>query len=174
MENSLIVLAFEEEPFNVEDAFSTTTKAEGFLENILMWQEQGLVDIEDAVVALRGKGGKLKIKQTKSLGGKYALRGSGIGLLAGLLLGGPIGGLAVGAGIGAISGKMKDIGIDDKFINEISEGLAPNTSGLFLLGKSNDPDKFLEQIRPFKAFVATTSLDPEREKALRDALKREE
>lgn len=86
---------------------------DAFLENVLYWQDKGLVEIEDAVVAVRTADGDIKIKQTKS---KYTLRGSGIGLLAGMLLGGPIGGLSGGAIIGAISGKMKDIGIEDKFI----------------------------------------------------------
>lgn len=174
MDNNLIVLVFEEEPFDFENVMSGPTKAEGFLETVQVWQEEGLVQIEDAVIAVRGVGTDIKIKQTKSLTGKYALGGSGIGLLAGLLLGGPIGGLIGGAAIGAISGKMKDVGIDDKFIEEASEGLVPNSSALFLLGRSSDPEKFLEKVRPYKAFVAKTTLDDQQEKALRKALDQEE
>jgi uncharacterized membrane protein len=175
MDNNLVVLVFEEEPFEFDKVMSvSSTKAEGFLETVQEWQENGLVEIEDAVIALRGVGTDIKIKQTESLTGKYALGGSGIGLLAGLLLGGPIGGLIGGAAIGAISGKMKDFGIDDKFIKEISAGLVPNSSALFLLGRSTDPEKFLEQVRPYKAFVATTTLGDEQEKALKKALEREE
>lgn len=174
MDSNVIVLVFEEEPIVDDWSFSEATKADAFLENVLDWQEKGLVEVDDAVVAVRTAMGDIKIKQTKSLAGKYTLRGSGIGLLAGMLLGGPIGGLIGGATIGAISGKMKDIGIDDKFIKEISEGLVRNTSALFFLGKSSDPEKLLDELKPFKAFVATTSLDADREKALRKALEREE
>jgi uncharacterized membrane protein len=174
MDSNMIVLAFEEEPILAEWGFSEPTKADGFLETVLLWQEKGIVEVEDAVIAVRTQGGDIKIKQTTSLAGKFALRGSGIGLLAGLLLGGPIGGLIGGTAIGAIAGKMKDIGVDDKFIEQVSEGLAPNSSAVFLLGKSSEPEKLLEEMRPFKAFVATTTLDEEREKALRKALEREE
>ena len=83
----------------------------------------GLITIEDAVIASRGVGQNVEIKQTQSVTGKYTLRGSGIGLLAGFLLGGPIGGLIGGTAVGAISGALKDIGIDDKFIREASEML---------------------------------------------------
>lgn len=121
-------------------------RSDAFLESILDWQEEGLVEVEDVVVVVRTAGGDIKIKQTKSLAGMYALRGSGIGigLLAGMLLGGSIGGLIGGATIGAISGKMKDIGIEDKLSKDISVGLVRNTSALFLLGKSSDPEKLLD------------------------------
>ncbi|UCD42047.1 MAG: DUF1269 domain-containing protein [Chloroflexota bacterium] len=178
MENNIIVLVFKEEPFGigaaVEEAFKEQTKAESFLETVLQWQDAGLVKIEDAVIVLRDTGGDVKIKQTKSLAGKYALGGSGIGLLAGLLLGGPIGGLIGGAAIGAITGKMKDYGIDDDFIKETSEGLTPNSSALFLLGKSRDREKLLEELKPFKALVATTTLSEDGERELRKVLSREE
>ena len=174
MEHNLVMLVFEEEPFNVESEFNKDTKAEGFLEEALKWQEEGLVEIVDAVIAMRGVGFDVKIKQTQSLTGKYALGGSGIGLVAGLLLGGPIGGLIGGAAVGAIAGKMKDIGIDDKFIEETSAALVPNSSALYLLGKSSDPEKFVEKLRPFSAFVATTTLDDDQEKALKKALEQAE
>ena len=174
MENNIIVLAFKEEPFNIEAGFDKDTKAEIFLETVFEWQESGLVDIQDAVVVIRGVGGDVKIKQTNSLAGKYALGGGGIGFLAGLLLGGPIGGIIVGSAVGAITGKMKDIGIDDKFIKEASEGLAPNSSALFLMGNSPDREALLETLNEYEALVAMTTLDEENEKALKRALSRGE
>jgi len=174
VENHIIVLAFEEEPNNIEAAFSQPTKAENFLETVLEWQESGLVELEDVVVVMRGVGEEVKIKQTQSLSGKYALGGAGIGLLAGMLIGGPIGGVVVGSVVGAISGKMKDLGIDNDFIEQTSQGLPPNSSALFLLGKSTDREKMLEKLRPYKAFVAVTTLDEDKAKALKQALSREE
>jgi uncharacterized membrane protein len=175
MEHNIVVLAFEEEePINVDYAFSSPSKAENMLDNVLEWQEKGLYELVDAVIAVRGTGGDLKIKQTKTVTGKYTLRGSGVGLLAGVLLGGPIGGLVAGTAVGAIAGKMKDIGIEDKFIQDISQGLAPNTSALFLMGKALDREKMMAEIQPFKAFVAITSLPEDQEKNLRKLLEREE
>jgi uncharacterized membrane protein len=91
-----------------------------------------------------------------------------------MLLGGPIGGVIAGTAVGAISGKMKDLGIDDDFIEQISQGLPPNSSALFLMGKATDQEKMLEKLRPYKALVAVTTLDEEKEKALKQALSREE
>lgn len=163
MESNIVVLGFEGE-----------STAEGMLSNIMEMQERGLVTIEDAVVATRGPGTNVEVKQTRSVTGKYAVRGTGAGLLAGLLLGGPIGGLVAGAAIGAITGALKDQGIDDKFINEVSQALRPNSSALFLMGKAEDPEKFYEEMRPFKAIVATTTLSEEKEKRLKEALAEEE
>jgi len=132
-----------------------------------------LIEIEDAVVVLRGMGEDIKIKQTQSLAGKYALGGAGIGFLAGMLLGDPIGGLVGGTAVGAISGKMKDLGIDDDFIEQTSQGLPPNSSALFLMGKATDWEEMLEKLRPYNALVAVTTLDEDKEKALKQALSRE-
>ena len=176
MDYNIVVLAFEEEgePVDFGSAAFVPTKAENMLENVVMWQDQGLYELADAVIATCGPSGDVKIKQTQSLTGKYSLRGSGIGLLAGVLLGGPIGGLVGGAAIGAIAGKMKDIGIEDTFIKDVSKGLTPNSSALFLMGKALDEEKMMEEIKPFKAFVASTTLPAEKEKELQALLKREE
>jgi uncharacterized membrane protein len=162
-DSNIIVLGFEEQ-----------TKAEDMLTLFRDWEEQGLITIEDAVVAVRGKSQDVEVKQTRSVTGKYAARGTGIGLAAGLLLGGPIGGLVAGTAIGAIAGKMKDIGIDDDFVREATGALRPESSALFLMGRAEDPERFYQELKPHKAIVATTSLSPEQERRLRDALQDEE
>ena len=106
--------------------FKTIDGAEIILENAHTWEEKGLVKLNACVVS-HGPGSDVQIKQPRKFGGKYALGGGGIGILAGLLLGGPVGGLIVGATIGAISGAMKDYGIEDKFIRAVADGLAPPT-----------------------------------------------
>jgi uncharacterized membrane protein len=107
-------------------------------------------------------------------GGRFALRGGGAGLLAGLLLGGPILGLAAGAAAGGIAGSLKDYGLDDGFVQEISQWVRPETSALFLLVKEAKADALLEKLRPFEAVVLTTTLAPEQEQRLRSALAEEE
>lgn len=162
MANNIIVLGFE-----------GVSTAEDMLSTFELMQEQGIITLEDAVIATRATGGHVEIKQTHSETGKFALRGSGVGLLAGLLLGGPIGGLVAGATIGAIGGAMKDQGIDDAFIRQISEALVPDSSALFLMGRAEDADRFYKEIKPFKAMVATTTLSEEQERMLKDALAEE-
>jgi uncharacterized membrane protein len=163
MDSNIVVLRFDDE-----------SQAEGMLLTFTELQERGIVTLEDAVIASRGPGDNIEIKQTQSVTGKYTLRGSGVGLLAGLLLGGPIGGLVGGTVVGAVAGALKDVGLDDKFIKETSEMLSPGSSALFLMGRADDPEKFFEELKPFKALVATTSLSADQENRLKRTLAEEE
>jgi uncharacterized membrane protein len=163
MEDNVIVLGFE--------GVSTAENMLSLLEDM---QEEGIITITDAVIATRGPSEHVEIKQTKKQTGKYTARGTGIGLVAGLLLGGPVGGLIGGAAIGAIVGALKDYGIDDKFIDQTTKALGPNSSALFLMGRADDREKFLEKMKPFKAIVATTTLSEEQEKTLKAAFAEEE
>jgi uncharacterized membrane protein len=185
MTSKLVVLSFE-----------GADSAKGMLDNVRDMQARGLLTLEDAVVAYREPNASNAtfeqldsdlaiapaqagyrpglndpvIKQTDSRKKRYAAAGGGIGLLAGWLLGGPIGGAAVGAIIGA----LKDRGIDDGFIHDVSNSLRPDSSALFLLVKEGgDAAKIREELRPFKATVIHTTLDPEVEKQLRDTLANE-
>ena len=154
-------------------AFEGEETAKGWLNDLRKLAEDGHIEILDAVIASRGVGKKVDIKQTESDKGKYAKRGTGIGFLAGLLLGGPILGAAGGAAVGAITGSMKDVGIDDAFIEEITQGVAPNSSMLFLMVQNAD-EKVMAYLKPFKARVLTTTLPAEEEARLQKLLESEQ
>jgi uncharacterized membrane protein len=161
--NNIVVLGFKNQ-----------YGAEAMLEEIQKWQEEGLIELEDAVLASRGRGGEVQIEQTHKQGGRFALRGGGAGLLAGLLLGGPILGLVGGAAAGGITAALKDYGLDDSFIKEVSQWVQPETSALFLLVKEAKADEVLEKLRPHGAIILTTTLESEQEERLRQALAEEE
>jgi uncharacterized membrane protein len=161
MESKIVVLGFENQ-----------FGAEGMLEEFDKYEKEGLITLEDAVTASRGVGTNVEIKQARPKGGKKALKGSGIGLLAGLLLGGPILGVAAGAGIGAIVGSARDYGLDDNFIKGITESLKPESSALFLLIKEAKAEEFQGKLDQFGAHVLTTSLPPDKEKALREMIEK--
>jgi uncharacterized membrane protein len=116
----------------------------------------------------------VEIQQTHKEGGKFTLRGGGAGLLAGLLLGGPILGFVGGAAAGAIAGALKDYGLDDGFIEEVSKWVQPNTSALFVLVNEVNADAVLDKLRPFEAVVLTTTLPQAGEQRLREALAEEQ
>ena len=82
------------------------------------------VQIVDAAIADRTKRGRVKIHQTKDMGGaKGALRGGAIGVVVGTILLGPVGAVAGGAAVGVLNGlhnRFHDIGIDDKFMRGVS------------------------------------------------------
>jgi uncharacterized membrane protein len=159
MESKIVVLGFEDQ-----------YAASAALADFEKMQEEGLIEIEDAVVASRGEGSQVDIEQTRSTTGKYAGRGGGVGLLAGLLVGGPILGLVLGASMGAILSALKDYGIDDKFVKQISESVRPNTSALFLLVKEAKAEEVLERLKSLNAKVLTTTLPEESEKRLKETL----
>jgi uncharacterized membrane protein len=154
--------------------FKIEQGAEAMLKDIQKWQEEGLVELEDAVIASSGPGGHVEIQQTHKEGGKFTLRGGGAGLLAGLLLGGPILGFVGGAAAGAIAGALKDYGLDDGFIEEVSKWVQPNTSALFVLVNEVNADAVLDKLRPFEAVVLTTTLPQAGEQRLREALAEEQ
>jgi uncharacterized membrane protein len=178
-------------------AFDDPSGAENMLENVYTWEKNGWIKVEDAVVVTRGEGSQnvggavpvgnpettmaavpissggsseLEIKQTVKKGGKYALGGGGIGFLAGMLLGGPIGGLIVGATVGGITAALHDSGINDKFIRDVSAGLRPGTSALFLMSSGGDAEKLLPELKAHHGRLLSTTLPPDQEKALREAI----
>jgi uncharacterized membrane protein len=159
MANKIIVLGFNH-----------LYGAESMLEHIENFEKQGLIALEDAVIASRDVGTGVEIMQARPKVGKASLKGSGVGLLAGLLLGGPLLGVAAGAGIGSIAGSIKDYGLDDHFVEEITESLKPGSSALFLLVKEAQTEEFQDKLAQYEARVLTTNLPPEGEKALRAML----
>jgi uncharacterized membrane protein len=154
--------------------FKNQFGAEAMLDDLRKWQEEGLIELEDAVIVSRGAGTDIELEQTHKKSRKPIAKGGGVGLLAGLLLGGPILGLAAGAAVGSISRGMKDYGLDDDFVEEVSAWVRPNTSALFLLVKEAKADEVLERLRPTEAIVLTSTLAPEAEERLRQSLAEEE
>ena len=154
-------------------AFEGEETAKGMLNDVLKMEKEGKIEVLDAVVASRGVGKNVNIEQTQSAKGKFAKRGTGVGFLAGLLLGGPIVGAAAGAAVGAISGSMKDVGIEDDFIEQISAGLGQNSSAIFLMTQNADMDAVQTYLKPFKARVLSTTLDPDVETKITKLLSEE-
>jgi uncharacterized membrane protein len=164
MSSNVVVLGFENQ-----------YGAETMLENVHTWQEEGLIEVEDAVIASAGPDGKVEIQQTqRSEAGKFGLRGGGVGLAAGALLGGPILGLVAGATIGIFKGKREDKGLDDDFVQGVSDWVRAERSALFLLVGQADAERLRAKLRPLKAIVLTTTLAPEQERRLRSNLAEEE
>ena len=152
-------------------AYDGRATATEVLHEIQALQASGDIVLEDAVIVERHQGTQVEIKQVQTPEWKSTKRGSGIGLVAGLLLGGPIVGAMAGAGLGYMIGKLRDHGIPDKFIEDLSQSLEPDSSALFLLVKEANAEKALTTIKPFKGCVLSTTLDEEQEERLRKTLR---
>jgi len=133
-------------------------------------QREYLIDMEDAVVAVKNEEGKIKLHQAVSLTAAGAVSGGFWGTLIGLLFLNPLLGAAVGASAGAVSGALSDIGIDDNFMKKLADGLQPNTSVLFVLVRKATPDKVVEEINQYGGTVLQTSLSHDDQAKLQAAL----
>jgi uncharacterized membrane protein len=159
-------------------AFEKPDEADRVLTELARLQKEYLIDLEDAVVAIRQPDGKVQLKQSINLIGVGAasggLSGAFWGSLVGLLFLNPLAGFAVGglvgAGSGALSGSLVDYGIDDNFIRSLAETLQPNTSALFVLVRKAQPEKVLAELSGFRGKVLRSSLSPEQEARLQAAI----
>ncbi len=159
-------------------AFDGPEQADRVLTELTRLQKEYLVDLEDAVIAIRQPDGKVNLKQSISLVGVGAASGGLSGALWGSLIGllflNPLAGMAigglVGAGSGALSGSLVDYGIDDKFIRSLADSLQPGTSALFVLVRKVQPEKVLTELSQFRGRVLRSSLSPEQEARLQAAL----
>jgi uncharacterized membrane protein len=141
-------------------------------------RKEYLIDIEDAVVVVRDEDGKVHLKQGINLVTAGATTGFVSGSLWGTLVGflflnplaGFVLGSAIGVGAGALSGSLSDYGINDDFIKSLAETIPPNSSALFILVRKVQPEKVLAELSGVKGKVLRTSLSPEQEKKLQQAL----
>jgi uncharacterized membrane protein len=145
-------------------------KAEEVRLKLLKMQKEYLVDLEDAVVAVKKDNGSVKLNQMFHLTATGAVGGGFWGLLIGALFLNPLLGAAVGAGAGALSGALSDVGINDDFMRELAAALKPGGSALFVLIRKMTPDKVLEEMKGTGGKVLKTSLSHEDESKLQAAL----
>jgi uncharacterized membrane protein len=157
--SELVVIAFESEQ-----------KAEEVRHKLLELQKSYLIEIEDAVVAVKQADDKIKLNQLINTTAAGAVSGGFWGTLIGALFLNPLIGTAVGAASGALAGALTDIGINDSFMREVSQVLTPGTAALFVLIRKFTADRVLEELRGVGGTVLRTSLDRTKENALRDAL----
>jgi len=153
-------------------AYDDMFKAEEVRLTLLKLQREYLIDMADAVVAVKDEDGKVKLHQATNMTAAGAASGGFWGTLIGLLFFGPFFGIGTlaGAAAGAVSGALSDVGIDDNFMKKLSEGFQPGTSALFVLVRKSTPDKVVEEIKKYGGTVLHTSLSREDETKLQAAL----
>jgi len=157
--STLVVIGYE-------DKF----KAEEVRLMLMKMQKDYLIDIEDAVIAIKDEKGKVKLDQMVNLTAAGALSGGFWGSLIGLLFLNPLLGLAVGASAGAVSGALTDLGINNNFMKDLAKTLKNGSSVLFVLVRKATPDKVLEELEGTGGTILKTSLSHEDETKLQNAL----
>lgn len=132
-------------------------------------QHAGL-QLEDTAVVTKDPDGSIHVKNEVA-------SGTETGAVVGAMLGGlltvvfPVAAIIGGAAIGGLIGRAWRPGIDGTFVKEVTDQLQPGTSALFALVRSGGADSIAAALRQYEGRVIQTSLDPEYEDALREALK---
>src|SRR6476620_3241420 len=151
-------------------AFPTEAKADEVRQKLLAMQKEYLIELSDAVIAVKDANGNIKLNQLINTTAVVAVSGTFWGTLIGLIFLMPLVGAAIGAASGAIGGALTDVGIDDKWMKEVAASIQPGTAALFLLIRKVTADKVLEGLRGEGGTVLRTSLDHTKEEALQAAL----
>jgi uncharacterized membrane protein len=136
-------------------------------------------------VAIRNPDGNVQVKQSIDLSQTAAASGALSGALCGALIGslfsnplagfgigrllGAGGGALVSSGTAALSGSLVDYGVD-KFVRSMAETIKPGSSALFILVRKAEPEKVLAELSRYRGRILRSSLSPEQEARLRDAL----
>ena len=157
--STLVVIGYDDE-----------FKAEEVRLKLRKLQKDYLIDLEDAVVAVKNDKGKVKLHQAVNLTAAGAIGGGFWGSLIGLIFLNPLLGAAVGATAGAVSGALTDVGINDKFMKELADAMNPGSSALFVLVRKATPDKVLEEVEGTGGKILKTSLSHDDEAKLQTAL----
>lgn len=139
-------------------------------QKLLGTQKEYLIELGDAVIAVKDANGRLKLSQLLHTTTAGAVSGTFWGALIGLIFLMPLAGAAIGAVSGALSGALTDVGINDKWMKEVAAVIQPGTAALFLLVRRVTADKVLESLKGEGGTVMLTSLDHTKEAALQAAL----
>ena len=126
------------------------------------------LELEDLVVIEHRQDGKIKLHQPSATAAGAA-GGALWGGLIGLIFLVPLFGMAIGAAAGAAAGSASDYGVDDNFMKDLGANLEPGSAAVVALVRKITADKVLPNLK-HQGTVIQTSLDEERENALKEAL----
>jgi uncharacterized membrane protein len=150
--------------------YENEVKAEEVRLALLKMQKEYLIDLADAVVVVRDDKGRVKLRQLYNLTAAGAASGGFWGALMGLIFLNPLFGFAIGAAAGAVSGALRDVGIDDNFMKQLGQTLKPGSAALCVLIRQMTPDKVVAELKKFGGTLIQTNLCNENEAKLREAL----
>jgi uncharacterized membrane protein len=151
-------------------AFPTEEKAEEVRKKLLEMQQEYLIELGDAVIAVKQPNEHVKLNQLFHPTAVGAAGGALWGTLIGMLFLMPLAGAALGAAGGALGGALTDAGINDRFMKDAAQTLQSGNAALFLLIRKMTTDKVLAALQGVGGTVLRSSFDHTQEEALRQAL----
>jgi uncharacterized membrane protein len=149
--------------------FNQPDGASQVLRTLKELQDEGLIVISDAAIVEWPEGKKKPAtRQLHDLVGPAALHGAFWGLLFGIIFFFPFLSIGIGAGGGALVGSLRDVGIDDDFIDKVKASVVPGTSAIFLLSSSGVVERIRQRFIGTQAELIYSDLGPAEEARLRE------
>jgi uncharacterized membrane protein len=152
-------------------AFPDRDRAAEVLEALRRLQTERLIRLDDACYVTKDAEGTIQLHQTLNPVAYGALDGALRGALIGLLFLMPLTGMVVGAAARALVWPFIDLGISDRFMQELAAELRPGSSALFVLVREPPADEVLRAVGKYGGTVLHTSLAPDAEARLQSALR---
>ena len=150
--------------------FDDPEQATAALGSVRALEHDGKIELNDTAVATKDADGKVSIKNEASSGTEMgALVGGILGAMLFLIF--PVAGIIGGAVVGGLIGRAVAPGVDGTFVKEVGDDLPAGGSALFVLVKGGDIGLLIASLRQYDGRVRQTTLDPDDEQALEDALK---
>lgn len=143
-------------------------------ETLASIEKLGRLSLDDSAVVEKDADGKVHVKNQMDRGTKVgAVGGGAIGLLLASVFF-PIAGILIGAIGGALIGSAANLGIQRKFVKQVTDELEPGSSALFVISREADVDLALAALREHQGDgrVYHTTLSTEDEAVLRDAVEK--
>jgi uncharacterized membrane protein len=157
--NQLVVVSFDD-----------VDAARRALASLRDLERRGQMSFEDTAIISRDPDGTTHVRNEASgTTETAALIGGVIGAFAAFVF--PVAGIAFGAAAGAAVGASLGTGVEGSFVDEVKAKLTPGRSALFLVTKAVNADALVAALRPFEGEVVQTTLAPDLEQALAEALR---
>jgi uncharacterized membrane protein len=136
--------------------FDSPDKAASAHQELLDAQLETRIAPEEIAVLVVEPNGDVAVNDTAHPTIPTALSGGFVGVLVGLMLFNPalalIGGIA-GIGAGATMGALKDVGIDETFMNDLAAKLKPGSSALFIRVRQEEGQPIVDMLAPLSQKV---------------------
>ena len=157
--SKLVVIAYDDQ-FRAEEVRTTLRKL----------QQSHLIDLEEALVAVRDEAGEVTLLQMYKPAAAAEVRRGFWNTLVGAIVMNPVLGMATDARGGAIRGALAGAGVDDEFLKDLAGTFQNGSSVLFVLVRQATPDKVLAALQGTGGKIIETSLSHEDEATLQAAL----
>lgn len=157
--SKLVVIAYDDQ-FRAEEVRTKLRKL----------QQDHLVDLEEALVAVKDGQGEVTLLQMYKPAAVVEGRKGFWNTLVGAIVMNPVLGMASDARGGAIRGALAGAGVDEDFLKDLAATFKNGSSVLFVLVRQANPDKVLEALQGTGGKVIETTLSHQDEAKLQAAL----